>query len=372
MFSLVFTLPANATEWTDPDITKHVSHNNKFRFVVTPRKQIAKDEIDEDTSADKFHCWGELFAQDTAGNLTSIWRKKLINPIAPVRVSVENQGRFVATIDDWYHAGFGPRAVVLYDDRGVLVKRWPLEEILNQEEINLYTSQTITSLLWLNATPFFNVEKDELVLPTKVDFRFIDLQTLVIGNSLQTDRFREMNRSDGLKRLLVITIEASEIADKPSASQDGLGPLVLEAYQLAAHLAGTDPTEIGKYPFVRKMRELTFEAAEKFDTPLYEQLVIAHRAAKIAGTRAQMMSLRQALEMFYVNTMRYPSQEQGLAILAENEQGLEYISEEMLLDQWKNPIIYRSNPDDYNQPYNLISWGPDGKPATEDDITSEW
>lgn len=92
-------------------------------------------------------------------------------------------------------------------------------------------------------------------------------------------------------------------------------------------------------------------------------------------TKSQLESLGSDLERFKLHCARYPSTEEGLAVLlvkpstedlAEKWAG-PYIKKEAK-DAWGRPLQYRS-PGQYNQDsYDLWSTGKDGQDGTEDDI----
>lgn len=89
--------------------------------------------------------------------------------------------------------------------------------------------------------------------------------------------------------------------------------------------------------------------------------------AKKQSTQADLVTLRNAVTMFKMDTGYYPSEEVGLIELVEQPMDLEGWSEggyleEMSLPQdgWGNEFVYILDPGD-GKPFVIISYGADGK-----------
>jgi general secretion pathway protein G len=96
-----------------------------------------------------------------------------------------------------------------------------------------------------------------------------------------------------------------------------------------------------------------------------EEARITRAKADIEG------SLSLALDLFEQDLGRYPTMEEGLAMLVENP-GVEgwkgpYLKGGLKPDPWGTPYSYVTNPDDPGQ-YTLTSAGPDKQLGTSDDI----
>lgn len=111
--------------------------------------------------------------------------------------------------------------------------------------------------------------------------------------------------------------------------------------------------------------------------------------ADVDLTRINMNTIKNALDGFRFDFRRYPTDDEGLAVLWDREQ-LDpdaetstwkgpYLSEPMPVDQWGNAWEYLQESEDFEldeddpsavAPYALSSAGPDGEPGTEDDISS--
>jgi len=104
--------------------------------------------------------------------------------------------------------------------------------------------------------------------------------------------------------------------------------------------------------------------------------------AKVDMTRIDMNTLRQALDQFYFDMNRWPTDEEGLAALWDRnalqveDESMEsrwraYLSEPLARDRWGNEWGYRQVSEQGDESrYDLWSNGPDGQEGTEDDITS--
>lgn len=86
--------------------------------------------------------------------------------------------------------------------------------------------------------------------------------------------------------------------------------------------------------------------------------------------------LAPALDRFKLDFGRYPTDEEGLAILYEKPSDEEmtqkwsgpYIAKEQLRDPWSNEYTYK-RPGDYNpDTFDISSPGPDGVQGNDDDI----
>ncbi|MBN2143706.1 MAG: type II secretion system major pseudopilin GspG [Candidatus Aureabacteria bacterium] len=101
--------------------------------------------------------------------------------------------------------------------------------------------------------------------------------------------------------------------------------------------------------------------------------------ARISAAKADINgTLSTALDLYELDTGKYPSTEQGLHALLEkpadssvpqNWKGPYLKKKQVLKDPWSREYLYES-PGKNNQDYDLASAGPDGNMGTEDDITN--
>jgi general secretion pathway protein G len=94
--------------------------------------------------------------------------------------------------------------------------------------------------------------------------------------------------------------------------------------------------------------------------------------ARVQTTKATLKSLHEAVNMFKMDTGRYPTEEEGLITLIEQPADVDgwapggYLeSTEIPLDAWKYEFIYQLNPES-GKPFVIISYGADGKAEGQD------
>jgi general secretion pathway protein G len=96
--------------------------------------------------------------------------------------------------------------------------------------------------------------------------------------------------------------------------------------------------------------------------------------SKITRAKADLSSIKTALNMFNIDNGRYPTTEEGLRSLITNpdpgsltkwEKNLD--KDEVPKDPWNNDYIYRS-PGSNGDDYDLFSSGPSGQPGGSDNI----
>lgn len=98
--------------------------------------------------------------------------------------------------------------------------------------------------------------------------------------------------------------------------------------------------------------------------------------SEMKATHAQIDALGKALDQFRLDVGRYPSAEEGLAVLTARPANLPkwdgpYLTKNVPLDPWGNAYIYKF-PGEQGE-YDLLSNGKDGQPGGESeaaDITS--
>ena len=87
--------------------------------------------------------------------------------------------------------------------------------------------------------------------------------------------------------------------------------------------------------------------------------------ARIKATRLQIEALSSALDLYFLDTGRYPASSEGLTALMRRPGNIAqwngpYLKGDSVpLDPWGNPYIYRSPGE--RAPYEIISLGSDGR-----------
>ncbi len=103
---------------------------------------------------------GVLFRLDADGKEQIVWQARLVN--TPHQVIVDDEGRFVATIDTYGSLGFA-HSVVVYGDTGVVICDFQLEDLLGKEEIETKVLHSEFSRRWAERADF-KIENGHLVV----------------------------------------------------------------------------------------------------------------------------------------------------------------------------------------------------------------
>ena len=103
------------------------------------------------------------------------------------------------------------------------------------------------------------------------------------------------------------------------------------------------------------------------------------KKAKVTTTKANLKVLHEAVQLFQMDTSRYPSDEEGLTSLVEEPADAEgwnieggYLSSTNLpKDGWKRDFDYILDPGN-GQPFVIISYGADGEEGGESYNADLW
>lgn len=92
--------------------------------------------------------------------------------------------------------------------------------------------------------------------------------------------------------------------------------------------------------------------------------------SEIKAARAQINSVRKALDVYRLDTGHYPTQESGLSVLSvapANEPKWQgpYLEKELPVDPWGHPYIYRIPGE--KSDHDVFSYGKDGQPGGTDE-----
>ncbi|MFA6924994.1 MAG: hypothetical protein WC223_12180 [Bacteroidales bacterium] len=144
--------------WPEPKTQRYFSNNKYFFIEVIPRKIPEKyfnyiDAKHKHKNLKKFKqidtiltpCTATLYEIKNADTI-AIWSRQLINIIAPSYVTVSNDGKFIATFDNWGSMGYGLDVFVVYNNIGDLLKRYKLDDI-TPFPLNSY-QLSISSIWW--------------------------------------------------------------------------------------------------------------------------------------------------------------------------------------------------------------------------------
>jgi hypothetical protein len=184
----LISIPMLADVWDTPKTTRYFSQDSSYMVKVTPTQipdKYWKWKSSKTKKRQKFSprdttivlCQAILFKIEKNDTL-KIWQKNLINPIMPVNVIVANDGKSLVTFDNWGSMGYGLEAMVIYDEKGGLVKRYQLEEI-SPIPINEF-QLSISSIWWRCGVKYIDNQTIEICFQDKdqnIKTRFYNLIT---------------------------------------------------------------------------------------------------------------------------------------------------------------------------------------------------
>jgi general secretion pathway protein G len=98
------------------------------------------------------------------------------------------------------------------------------------------------------------------------------------------------------------------------------------------------------------------------------RLMGALGSSKVKATKIQIETLSNAVETFHLDVGRFPSQQEGLAVLVTNPaaapiknwRGPYLKKNKVPTDEWGNALVYEI-PSKHNMPFDISSLGADGK-----------
>jgi hypothetical protein len=197
---------ASADEWALPKKEKYYSPNKKYYLEVTPKKLESQLKYFEDKVAKKKNAGAlkavkdnrakaAFYVQRSVGGYSRESEFALVNEVSPVSALVSNDGNYVVTFDNWHGAGYGDEVVVLYRSNGAMIKKFGLEDILTEGDIE--TLPHSVSSIWWGADHYIDDSGGFLVLrivsnrkdPWEVGVKFHELKMeLATGRPLEPRR----------------------------------------------------------------------------------------------------------------------------------------------------------------------------------------
>ena len=165
IFSIALTLlvigaftSAHADSWRLPKKEKYYSPNKKYYLEVTPKKlesqlKYFEDKVEGRNNAGALkgvkenQAKGEFYARRANGGYSKKWEFPLLNEVSPVSALVSSVGDYVVTFDNWHSVGYGDDVIVIYRSNGTLVKKFGLEDLLTEGDIETLP-HSISSIWW--------------------------------------------------------------------------------------------------------------------------------------------------------------------------------------------------------------------------------
>lgn len=153
-----FVSVVRADSWPLPTKEKYYSPGKRFYLEVTPKKlesqlEYFTDKVDgkENAGAVKGakdnYARGAFYARRAGGGYARRWEIPLVNEVAPVSALVSRSGNYVVTFDNWHSVGHGDDVVVIYNAQGGLVKKFGLEDLLTEGDIETF-QRSVSSMRW--------------------------------------------------------------------------------------------------------------------------------------------------------------------------------------------------------------------------------
>ncbi|MEM6476487.1 MAG: hypothetical protein AAF687_10005 [Pseudomonadota bacterium] len=138
---------AQADVWPDPEKEITFSANKEYRLTVYPAPEKEVEAYFREEGAKRPNATARLQRKSPRGGWKTVWKKPLLNEIAPTDALVADDGRYVVTFDNWYSTGHGENVVVIYGADGSVVRSMKLTDIV--PEFYMATlSHSVSSVDW--------------------------------------------------------------------------------------------------------------------------------------------------------------------------------------------------------------------------------
>jgi hypothetical protein len=135
---------ACADSWLPPETATVTSQGGAYRFTIEPASMERLGEK-RDKRVDK--AVGILERRSDQGEWEPVWTSTLLNSIAPVSALVADDGRYVATLDNWGGVGRGNHVVVIYGEGATVIRSYRLDDLLPADYIAAL-SHSVSSTAW--------------------------------------------------------------------------------------------------------------------------------------------------------------------------------------------------------------------------------
>jgi hypothetical protein len=155
LLSLAATSVA-ADEWPTPTPKTYTSHNGKYRLTVFPRQLASALSYFDDKVSGSEPAGQQKHEQDrceatlerlVGSRYEQLWRKPLVNDVAPVSALVSDADGSFITFDNWHSMGWGNDAIVIYSGKGMAKKKLPLTAIMTKKEFD-NLPHSVSSIWW--------------------------------------------------------------------------------------------------------------------------------------------------------------------------------------------------------------------------------
>lgn len=173
---LLFCSLSKASIWEPPDTRTYYSQDKKFSIEVIPDEFAHEKKIAGVKSRKISPCMG-IFRQKKEKEEIILWKKVLVNEVAPCCAIISPYGKFIATFGNWYCAsGRGNQVVVIYEN-GEMIHSLALTDILTEPEMSQHFWGKLDRWDWSQGEDFFDNNETVLHLGTVASRKTLDLKT---------------------------------------------------------------------------------------------------------------------------------------------------------------------------------------------------
>ncbi len=269
------------------------SDNGRYMLEIDPGAGAAATSAPATRNAAP--CRAALVRRERAARPETIWESELVNPVAPLRALVHDDGRYVVTLDD-HDRGGAAHTLVVYDERGERRAEFTLRDLFRRAD-------------WQHA----KVRDDRIEWSPGAKFRFvsepdrlrIELRSgRVVHVHLETGELEspDANEEGDVPAEFAALLDGTPEADEPSAAAaapvaleptflDGVGQMLNNLNQLLApNLPDPrSPTELRRELLVAQLRDL--EARSAFTSDGEEGLRLMAEAGAVRASLERLAAL---------------------------------------------------------------------------------
>ena len=188
LLACAFASAARADSWAGPVVTEVFSASRDHFVRITPGKSIG-DTMGFAGSAKGPYAAAEFYARQPDRSYRLMHKATLLNPVAPVRFFVSDQGR-LATVDNWHNAGFG-KVVAIYDPTGKPVKTYELTDLFPAATVKAMP-HSVSSIHWRGQAAYVREDQRTLYVHAANEGGFLF--------GLETGRFTYCENHQGKQR----------------------------------------------------------------------------------------------------------------------------------------------------------------------------
>lgn len=173
----IFSTEAVADTWIPATTVTHEAADHSARITVVPRdldsplayfrdKADGREPAGGKADSTATSATAVLEIKDASGRWVTSWAKPLVNEVAPVEVLVASAGRRIVTFDNWHSMGYGPHAIVIYDEQGNVIRMLGLEDLIPKWFVAAQPHSV--SSIWWRGQPRISDDGSAAIIPIKL------------------------------------------------------------------------------------------------------------------------------------------------------------------------------------------------------------